>query len=408
MSIHQSRRMVALAATFAVGITAASITTLSSIGGADDVVRKVPTTLVIEDVAGSTRVAVLDQYGDAADGFEPVTITVDQKCRVTNADALAGLVDLQVEGMGGTSAQLSLVQSRIGAVRGGGACNGNNARVGAGQVLSIGVGESLAEYAFTGGSLNVQSFGRGVTYRLEGLDGEFGPPQAVGTGVLAPQGLRIPPTEPFTRLEIRNQSSTGETFSLRSGGGPANFRTELDLEWLGIPITCGESYEFDELGGDTIESVTFVRFADKAEDEVCAPARLRVEVDPGVDLGELGIRDVVLIDPVGPADRIQARVLVQWRVSRSDDGGPKPPVQLNDELVRYVQYTDDSDVLFVEYCAGAEDLPGDLLDPETSTVGTVEPLAGQPWCLLAEDRTLDGDDIVQRLIFFVNGDPKFF
>lgn len=304
----------------------------------------------------------------------------------------------------GGTLPLQLIGSRFGGRQSrGGPCSDSNARVLAGQSLRIAIGSELSDlgYSFGGAELNIQTFqGAGLAYVLDGG-------AVVSTNQLVQGRLLIDDVEPFDVVELRLVGNSG-SFGLRSSGGQAGGRSELTLVQTGVPIDCGESRTFDELEVDTIDEVTFARFQDKGDGDECSPARLRVEIETSAETVDGEVRDVVIIDPVGDDDRIQARVLVQWRVPRLDaTGAPRPPAEINAALVRYVQYPGDEHPRFVEYCAGADGLPADLLDAETGDVGSVAEI-DQPWCLLFEDRTLDGDEIVQRLIFSVNGDPRFF
>lgn len=384
------KRMAAAAAVIAVGVTAASMTTLSAIGGAGAQPPK-PDLLVIEDTPEGTRVAVLDESGAVIQGdLKPIVISTNQFCEVRPQTALDSLVGLQIRS-GTATLPLQLISSRLGARQTrGGPCSDSNARVLAGQSFNIGIGTKLAErgYAFDGATINIQSFqGAGLKVSLDG--------EVVATNQLVQERLTIAPPEGgfFTSIELSLSGSSG-SFGLRSSGGQAGGRSEFSLTQVGIPVDCGDEVgvEFED---PSVEKVVFNRLDDKAvgDDTSCSTAFVRIEVTS----------EGVLIDPIGDADRIQARVSITWRVARSDGGNPRSVTEINEELTREVRYPDaditgpNEGFVPVEYCKA---VAAGVVDP-------LPPTSNQPWCVLEDDRVLAGSEIIQTVTFYVSGDPLF-
>lgn len=407
------RRLAALAPVTALAIGAVWIGPMTAQGeGSASALAGVPAYVALEDSAGSTRVAVYDAVHQPVG--TPVTLQVDPRtCEVSNAKAVAGVLDIEVLG---TSRPLQLVSSRLGVRQTGGPCGGNAARVASGESMRITVGSDLAAqgYAFAGADLNIDtSQGNGL---LVSLDGGI-----ATTNQLVQNRLQVSETEfESITLSLAGQGS----FSLRSAGGPVGDRTTFDLVDLGILVDCGQSVTVP--GDASIASVTFTRL-DNKYDAACARVPLRITFDREVPAGHDEEVDVVTIDVPdadGEGGLVRAVTTITWNVQRFEGEGesrtPRAQHELNDELTREVLYPglgpDGKDRLeLVTYCEAVENEQLDITDITTGiSLVDQEVQSGshgsQPWCLLADDRTLadDGDVIVQVITLVANGDPKFF
>lgn len=403
MAIVRSRRMVAVAAAFAVGITAASITTLSSIGGATSTSSE-PSRLVIREVTVNRQVS-LQAVVLAQDGNP---IGVPQTWPVSNCAVGGQPTDspnnVEIVAMAGTtSLNLWLVSSRLGARQAqGGPCSNSNGLIRDGQSLTITVGKDLLDqgYAFGGATLDIRNF----TSRLNVTIDET---VSVSANVVNNQPLRVETPvdlDYFESIELSIAGGgTGNSFGLGVSG-----ITSFDLVPMGLEIACGQILTADDfeldLEGTTIADVEFERLDDKGDREDCSRARLQLDVAQGV-VRNAQARDELKIVPIGNDDLVRAIVSVTWNVERSAGEIPRSVSDINDELSRSVSYPVPTGGFGpfkpVEYCAAG------TLREMGWDVSPLPASFNQPWCVLADERVLTDTQIVQTVTFYVSGDPLF-
>ncbi|HSJ92223.1 MAG TPA: hypothetical protein VK917_09135 [Ilumatobacter sp.] len=367
------------------------------------------------------------QY-DAADRLVPGT-AVDLSlagCRVQNRAALATLLDITTSPH---DPDMFLVDNGLGFRTTSGNCAKSNGRVSHGETLVIAVRPGLE---FVRAELNIEGkFSADLLYAvgdapvavgaldgfadLQSDTGDNGPDSGTSDNTI----VSIAPDEPFTTITLSPTSSDGRgQISLENGGDSATPDSRESRFYLGrtydFGVDCdGPPVVVDGADGTTIERVTFLRGLNK--DGTCEPIGLDIDFELTSENGEP--RDVVSIDPslvsvLGNDQDLRARVAITWVVPRRDAGALRSADDVNLELDRQIEYPGFAPQP-LSYCASADPVVG-AVDPDLMVVADYDVVSpdDQPaepaWCLLSDERVLEGDTIVQTIILDVGGDPKFF
>ena len=347
-------------------------------------------------------------------------------CRVQNRAALATLLDITTSP---TDPDMFLVDNGLGFRTTSGNCSKSNGRVSDGETLVITAGPG---FEFVRAEVNVEGkFNADLRYAvgdapvpvadldafvdLQSDTGDNGPDSGTSDNTI----VSIAPDGPFTTITLSPTSSDGRgQISLENGGDSATPDSRESRFYLGrtydFGIDCdGPPVVVDGPDGATVESVTFLRGLNK--DGTCEPIGLDIDFELTSENGEP--RDVVSIDPslvsvFGNDQDVRARVSITWVVPRSDVGGLRSADDVDLELERQIEYPGFAPQS-LSYCASADPVVG-VLDPDLMVVADYDVVSpdDQPaepaWCLLSDERVLDGDTIVQTIILDVGGDPKFF
>lgn len=347
-------------------------------------------------------------------------------CRVQNRTALAGLLGVTTSP---ADPDMFLVDNGLGFRTTSGSCAKSNGRVSHGETMVITAGPGLE---FVRAELNIEGkFGADLRYAvgnapvavgdlqgfadLQSDSGDNGPDSGTSDNTI----VAIAPDEPFTTITLSPYSVDGRgQISLENGGDSATPDTSESRFYLGRTYDFGVDCDGPPIvvnggPGTTIGSVTLLRGLNK--DGTCEPIGLDIDFALTSENGEP--RDVVSIDPslvsvFGNEQEVRARVAITWFVAREDDAGLRAAADVNLELDRQIEYP-GFPAQSLSYCASADPVAG-VLDPDLMNVADFDVVSpdDQPavpaWCLLSDERVLEGDTIVQTIILDVGGDPKFF
>jgi hypothetical protein len=347
-------------------------------------------------------------------------------CRVQNRAALATLLDITTSPH---DPDMFLVDNGLGFRTTSGNCSKGNGRISDGETMVITAGPGLE---FVRAEVNIEAkFSADLLYAtgdapaaVDDLDGfadlqsdigDNGPDSGTSDNTI----VSIAPDEPFTTITLSPTSKDGRgQISLENGGDSATPDSRESRFYLGRTYDFGVDCDGPPVvvggpDGTTIESVTFLRGLNK--DGTCEPIGLDIDFELTSENGE--IRDVVSIDPslvsvFGNDQDVRARVAITWVVPRSDAGGLRSADEIDLELERQIEYPGFAPQP-LSYCASADPVAG-VIDPDLMVVADYDVVSpdDQPaepaWCLLSDERVLDGETIVQTIILDVGGDPKFF
>ena len=377
-----------------------------------------------EAVNGVPRVALYDSPTSSTP-VKAIAVTVDRKCAITNLPQVAELLDISLAGT--RSATVYLVDNGLGTTSGAAGCSSGNGRLAAGQQLVVRPGSGI-EGDFLSATVNIEgkhdadlgwtarSGGAVVATGTDGLSGraDVGPDSGAGDNSV----VRIDPSltaGPVTFDSLALTESSGAlnaTISLDDGGdaGDAVASQFFLGETQQYAVNCTDQNTVATSGADDLGALTFERLPNgynPAKDPACYKigATLQVLQDALTENGQP--RDVAYLDHTttaadGTPQEVRGRLTIQWRVDRyNPDGSLRSTADLEAELARQVIYgSDDSVRSDLQWCGhDVVPAPGYAAEPQHP--------AGQAWCLLSDERHLEGDDIVQTQVLHGEGDPKF-
>lgn len=346
-------------------------------------------------------------------------------CRVTNRTALNALLAISSSP---ADPDMFFVDNGLGFRTTSGNCSKSNGRISVGETMVI---TAPPGREFVSARLNVEGkFSADLLYAvgdapvavgdldgfqaLESDTGDNGPDSGTSDNTV----FTITSDEPFTTITLSPTSDPRAQISLENGGDGANPDSAESRFYYGrtydFGVDCGDQVYLDGPTGSTLDSVTFRRGENKVG--LCELIGLDIDFESLLELGQP--RDGVDIDPslvsvFGNEQDVRARVEITWVVPRSDVDGLRPAAEIDLELARQIQYpgfTPQS----LSYCASVELAAGAGASPDLMNVADYDVVSpdDQPaepaWCLLSDERVLDGDHIVQTIVLDVGGDPKFF
>ena len=347
-------------------------------------------------------------------------------CRVQNRAALGALLAITTAP---ADPDMFLVDNGLGFRTTNGNCSQSNGRVSDGETLVITAGPGLE---FIRADLDIEGkFNADLRYSvgdapvavgdlehlvdLQSDAGDNGPDSGANDNTM----VSITADQPFTTITLSPTSPDRRgQISLENGGDSADPDSRESRFYLGRTYDYGIDCDGPPVvvagpDGATIESVTFLRGLNK--DGTCEAIGLDIDFETTSENGEP--RDVVSIDPslvsvLGNPQDIRARVSITWAVPRSDAGGLRSADDIELELDRQIEYP-GFPPQSLSYCASADPAAG-VVDPDLMIVDDYDVVspddqpAAPAWCVLSDERVLDGDTIVQTIVLDVGGDPKFF
>lgn len=382
--------------------------------------------LAFEVGPNGARVAEYDGAGNLVPGG-----TVDLSlagCRVTNSAALPLAVSARP-----LDPDMFLVDNGIGFRTTSGNCSKSNGRVSYGETLVL---QAPAGREFRAARLNVEGkFSADLKYvigdtplgaaavrnggtfvDLQSDTGDNGPDSGTSDNTV----FDIDTGTSFTTISLTPVSDTRGQIALDNGGDSSDPDSRESRFYFGrtydFGVDCGDEVFLNTFTNSTLESVTFRRGSNKTS--TCELIGLDIDSIVEVVPGE-GNRDGVSIDPasvsvLGNPQDVRARVEITWVVPRRDALGALRSAQdIDAELARQIQYPGFA-AQSLSYCASADLAVGAGATPDLMNVADYDVISpdDQPvepaWCLLSDERVLEGDTIVQTIVLDVGGDPKFF
>lgn len=386
-----------------------------------------------------------------------IDIVVDSRCTIINRDEVAQLLGLESPNRGH---RVQLYENGLGT--GDARCTPSGGRIGsdgkdesAVSWLEFSPGTELPEGIgdFTAARLNVEgkfdtslsySFDSGASFEapllLSAAGGDNGN-DANGDNYLIP----ISASEPFASLRVAPTFVDGNRTELAIDNGGDSDDSDLgSVFYFGgqvfeYTVDCGDvvsetSDIYEDAGVVEPIKVTYLRLENRPRGDsgieygLCEPIGLQIDfVKDGANDG--AIRDTTEVlnsatSAVGVPQALRARVKIEWRVPRlNTDGTPRSVDDLELELQREIVYPEsdgtDTDPVPVPYCLSIADdpaendgtseydlfNPADPSDPGIAVHPADRPVGEPSWCVLSDDRVLDGDTIIQTMILDAAGDP---
>jgi hypothetical protein len=435
-----------LGVTVAMGLVVAGAVAASSLtAGADPVeVELAPPVKV-----GGTLTIILepDRTGRVElkldDGSKTVTqdIRVQEPCNKLAFEPLVGgdLLDLKPFSTAAGEVSVQVPSNYLGVHAGNTNCGGPAGQIGHGETLRFALGSYLTsrDVKATSAVLFIRK-----THKDDGdlrywLNDENGKKVLVPIGI-GTSGYPVTPESPAKTLtSITLESTVGPKNTSRglSVGTETSIRLENLESETQFEASCGETIVQEGETGDIATKVVFFRgqndpikteLAPPDEVEECAEVLTTVQIVPGVpepedpEDEELGYVywDNVVVD----GQPVNATVTIEWapvpvadagRLNRQIDYVGVGPFRKG-EFTRWCEsFVTDGlgtfNVILPDYDGeGAIDVAvvdedGDVV---TDGEGNVVTEKKAPWCLVSDERVLDGGLIYQTQVLFGSGDPK--